>query len=59
VKNLAKHLRLADRHGAKYVVIVGGSEWEQGNVAIRECESKREDAVPVGRVVDALRERIQ
>ena len=44
VKWVFKH---ADRCGAKSVIIVGGSEWEQGKVAVKDMESGEQKEVPV------------
>lgn len=58
VKNLAKHLRLADRFGAEWIVIVGGREWEEGCVALRHSPTKRELSIPLGGAVAAVLERV-
>ncbi len=53
VKNLAKHLRLADRFGAEWIVIVGGREWDMPGrmVALRRANTREEHTVPLHRVV--------
>jgi len=57
-KNLGKHFRQAERFGVEWVVIVGGREWDNGEVAIRSATSREEVSVPRSGVAAALREQM-
>jgi hypothetical protein len=57
-KNLGKHFRQAERFGAEWIVIVGGREWDNGEVAIRAATSRDEVSVPRAEVASALRARM-
>lgn len=55
-KNFAAQFREADRLGAAYVVLVGGSEWDSGQVSIRDFATREERAVARGEAVAVLRD---
>ncbi len=58
VKNLAKHLRLADRFGAEWIAILGGREWEHGCIALRHAQSKEEFVIPIDRAIQEISSRV-
>ncbi|RME75960.1 MAG: histidine--tRNA ligase [Planctomycetota bacterium] len=44
---LGKALKAASRRGARRAVLVGGDEWAEGKVRIKELETGREESVPL------------
>lgn len=57
-KNLGKHFRQGERFGVAWIVIVGGREWDKGEVAIRSATSRDEISVPRAEAASALRARM-
>jgi histidyl-tRNA synthetase len=49
---------VADRSGARYVVLVGRAEMEKGAVAVRDMDSGEQVEVPRNRVVAWLHEHL-
>jgi histidyl-tRNA synthetase len=53
-KSLKSQMRRADRLGARYVLIVGEDELASGKVLLRDMESKSQEQVEIGEVVEKL-----
>ncbi len=49
-RGLSKNLEFAASLGAKFVVLVGEAEWEEGKVAVRHMESGEQTEVPLNRL---------
>ena len=46
-RSLKAQFKFADKIGAKYVVLVGGEEYERGTVKLRDMQTKEEKELPV------------
>jgi len=56
--SLRAQLRHADKRGAKLTLIVGEDELNRGEITLRDMGSGEQTPVAIGRVVEALRERL-
>jgi len=57
-RSVRAQTKVADRSGARYVVLVGRAEMEKGAVAVRDMDSGQQVEVPRNRVVAWLHERL-
>ncbi|HRN66758.1 MAG TPA: histidine--tRNA ligase [Promineifilum sp.] len=58
-RSMKSQMREADRHGARYVLIMGENELVQGVVAVRPLvEGEEQAVVPLSEIVTWLRERL-
>jgi histidyl-tRNA synthetase len=57
-RSVRAQTKVADRSGARYVVLVGRAEMEKGAVAVRDMDSGEQVEVPRNRVVAWLHERL-
>ncbi len=51
-RKLLAHLKIADRNGARYALIVGSEELAAGEVVLRDLESRTDRRLPLGRAKD-------
>lgn len=56
-KNLRRSFKEADRVGAATIVVLGGHEWERGEVTLRDAATREETQVPRAEVVQRLAAR--
>ena len=54
-RSLKAHFKFADKIGAKYVIIVGGDEYERGVVKLRNMETKEEQEVPLENAAEEIK----
>jgi len=57
--SLTSQLRLADRLGVKYVLILGQQEALNKEIIVREMESGRQKTVPIEKVVNEMRKKLK
>jgi histidyl-tRNA synthetase len=57
-RSVRAQTKVADRSGARYVVLVGRAEMEKGAVAVRDMDSGEQVEVPRNRVVAWLHEHL-
>lgn len=57
-RSLKAQLKVAGRR-ARLAVIVGGQEWDQGTVAVRDLARGSQDVVPLDRLASYLQNRLQ
>jgi len=55
-RSLKAQFKFADKIGAKYVVIVGGDEYERGVVKLRNMETKEEQEIPLEKAAEGIKE---
>jgi histidyl-tRNA synthetase len=61
-RKLLAHLKIADRNGARYAVILGSEELAAGELVLRDLEARTDGRIALGRAADvaaALAERAQ
>ncbi len=56
-RSLTKLLQAAVKSGARFGVIVGGDEWQRGEVLLKDFARREQNAVPLGELVTAMREQ--
>lgn len=44
-RNFSKQLKAASKSGLRFIVIVGGTEWENGEVSIKDFEAHKQETV--------------
>ena len=54
-RSLKAQFKFADKIGAKYVVIVGGDEYERGVVKLRNMETKEEQEIPLEKAAEDIK----
>lgn len=54
-RSLKAQFKFADKIGARYVVLVGGEEYERGVVKLRDMETKEEKELPIENAIDTIR----
>jgi histidyl-tRNA synthetase len=54
-KGLKGQMKKADRLGARYVLILGDKEMDEGNAVLRNMTTKEQSAVPVEDIVEKLK----
>ncbi|MCC7563712.1 MAG: histidine--tRNA ligase [Methanobacterium sp.] len=57
-RKLKKILSFADNSGARFVVLVGARDLENGEVTIKDMETGNQEQIPIERVADVLDNRI-
>ena len=57
-RSLKAQFKFADKIGAKYVVIVGGDEYERGVVKLRNMETKEEQEIPLEKAAEEIAKTI-
>ena len=55
---IKSQLKVADKVGAKYSLILGQKEALDGNVILREMESGSQETVPIDKIIKTLKNRI-
>jgi histidyl-tRNA synthetase len=58
-KNLGRQLNEAGDKNVDYVVIVGGTEWDNGEVTLKNFQTREQERVPAGEAVERLVARIR
>jgi histidyl-tRNA synthetase len=58
-KSLKSQMKRADRLGATHVLIVGDNEIKQGSVILRNMTTKEQVTIPVGRVVENIKAKVE
>lgn len=53
-KNLGKQLKVAGDADVEYVIIVGGEEWDRGEVMLKEFRKREQHVLPKDQVVDRV-----
>jgi len=56
--SLKSRMRKANRSGARFAVIIGENELAKGEVIVKQMDTSEQTSVPVGRIIDALDERL-
>ena len=46
-RSLKAQFKFADKIGARYVVLIGGEEYERGTVRLRDMQTKEEQEIPL------------
>ena len=54
-RSLKAQFKFADKIGAKYVVLVGGDEYERGTVKLRDMQTKEEKELPLETAAEEIR----
>lgn len=57
-RSLKSQFKLADRYGARAVVVVGPDELARGEVALRDMSTHEQRAVPLAEAVSAIRQAL-
>jgi histidyl-tRNA synthetase len=57
-KSLKAQMKLADKYGVKFVLIIGEDEVKQGTVALRDMRSKEQRHVPIDQVVETVQRNL-
>jgi histidyl-tRNA synthetase len=57
-RKLKKILSFADNSGARFVVLVGARDLENGEVTIKDMETGNQEQIPIESVADVLDDRI-
>ena len=53
-RSLKAQFKFADKIGARYVVLVGGEEYERGTVRLRDMQTKEETELPLGGAAEQI-----
>ncbi len=54
-RSLKAQFKFADKIGAKYVVIIGGDEYERGTVKLRNMATKEEKELPIATAAEEIK----
>jgi Histidyl-tRNA synthetase len=54
-RKLKGQFKFADKTGARYVVIMGGEEYERGNIKLRDMQTKEEKEIPLTEAAEAIK----
>ena len=54
-RSLKAQFKFADKIGAKYVVLVGGEEYERGTVKLRDMQTKEEKELPLETAAEEIK----
>ena len=54
-RSLKAQFKFADKIGARYVVLVGGEEYERGTVKLRDMQTKDEKELPVDTAAEEIK----
>ena len=54
-RSLKAQFKFADKIGAKYVVLVGGEEFERGTVKLRDMQTKEEKELPLETAAEEIK----
>ena len=57
-KNLGKQMKHAAELGVEYVVMVGGEEWERGDVRVKNFKTQEQSDIPKDSAVQYVRGRL-
>ncbi len=57
-RGLKARLKLADKLGARFVLLLGEDELKQGVFAVRDMASSSQEPVAMDRIVDHLKEKL-
>ena len=58
-KSLKSQMRRADKLKARFALILGGDELKKGTVVLRNMGDKSQEEIPIGGLIQALKEKIQ
>ena len=53
---LPRQLKYADKMGIRFVVIVGPDEFSAGQATVKDLTSRQQATVPIGQILDAIRQ---
>ena len=54
-RKLKGQFKFADKTGARFVVIMGGEEYERGNIKLRDMQTKEEKEIPLAEAAQAIK----
>ena len=54
-RSLKAQFKFADKIGAKYVVLVGGEEYERGVIKLRDMQTKEEKELPIDSAAEEIK----
>ena len=58
VRSLKGQFKLADKLGARLIVMVGGDEFDRGTVRVRDLQTREEQEIPIGEAAEKIREML-
>ncbi len=57
--SIKSQLRIANRLGIKYTLIVGQKEANDGSVILREMDSGVQETIPLGKIIDVMKQKLK
>ncbi|HEX4922846.1 MAG TPA: histidine--tRNA ligase, partial [Bdellovibrionales bacterium] len=58
-KSMKSQFKSADRVGAKYALIIGGTEYQKGEALLRNMKDGTQETVPLSKLENVLKERLK
>ena len=53
-RSLKAQFKFADKLGARFIVMVGGDEFERGTVRLRDLQTREEQEIPAGEAAEKI-----
>ena len=58
-RSLKAQFKYADKLGARLIVMVGGDEYERGNIRVRDLQNREEAEIAFGEAPERIRDMLQ